>query len=148
MKAAYAVQHRDVFQSDQTLVWDASHAQGREALEVSQRLEQFVVDHWSHAEEIQGITTAKLCAHASDLYKTNVIKKVLAESVGYASLPYIAREAKLDIADAARILDSDHTFRKSFIRTKNGEDVYLLNTPYSWLSDAWKAFCYFNALKY
>ena len=148
MTGAYANQHQTqagmVFRSGPTPVWDASHAQSHEALRVSQKLKEFV-DNWSsHAAEIQVVINLP-----SDCYKLNIIKRVLADSVGYASLPYIAREAKLDIADVARLLDSDHpTFRKSFIRTKNGEDVYLLNTPYSWLSDAWRAFCYLNALKY
>jgi hypothetical protein len=128
-------------------VWDASHAQGPEALKVSQKLKEFA-SNWAHSEEIRGVLAAEPCDLASDRHKTDVIKRVLAKSVGYASLPYIAREAQLDIADAARVLASDRIFRKSLIRTKNGEDVYLLNTPFSWLLDAWKAFCYLNALKY
>jgi hypothetical protein len=84
----------------------------------------------------------------NDEYKEKVIKRVIAEGVGYASLPYIVRKTKLSVNDAKRLLDSSKEFRKSYIHTKNGDEVYLINTPLSSIKDAWNAFRHLKAMKF
>ena len=81
-----------------------------------------------------------------DIYKANVIKRVLAECSGYATISYIGRRSRVDTCDAERILNANSSFRLSFIRAKNGEPVYLLNTKFALLRDAWKAFRYHKAI--
>jgi hypothetical protein len=149
MTVAYAVPNYRMFQSGFPLVGESSRGQSPEALKVSQKVDELAGD-WLRAEGVRGVSVAAAAKPRllPDSYKTDVIKEVLAQSVGYASLSYIAHEAQLDIADAARLLRTNPAFRKSLIRTTEGEDVYLLNTRFSCLSDAWKWFCYLNALKY
>ena len=85
---------------------------------------------------------------ADDTTKVQVIKRILRESSGYASVSYIARQSGLEKNDVNRLLNTNDDFRKSLIKTKNGEDVYLLNAPLSGLIDLWNTFRFFSTMKY
>jgi hypothetical protein len=152
MRAAYTDQHRHMFRAcGPALEWDASCAQGPEAFSVSQKFKEAIklAEPPSCVQVLpQTLAGQVQLNNAANEIKKALIEKALAESVGYASLPYIARKANLDTDEAARILDSDPTFRKSAIRTRGGENVYMLNSQHGWLYDTWKAFCYLNWLKY
>jgi hypothetical protein len=66
----------------------------------------------------------------------------------YGSLSYIAMETGFNIEEVKALVESDNMFRKSIIRTKKGDEVYMLNTKFSALVDAWRAFRDFNAKVY
>jgi|SRR5271165_1293160 len=128
--AAYVVKHHRDFPTGPILVWDTSRAQSPEAAFVSQKLEEV-------ARRVQ----------ESAVFRKAAVKAIM-ENVRYASLPYIARKTNLNAEEAARILESDPAFRKSFFKTKSGQDVYMLNSSLSWLRDAWSVFRYINSMKY
>lgn len=136
--AAYAFQHRKL---QPALFWDASPAQGPEAIKVSENLKE---------AECGSRRLASIEINQTEYEERGrvLIQKAIAESVGYASLPYLIRNTNLNEKELARILDSDSAFRKSFIRTKGGHSVYMLNSRYGWLRDTWNAFRYLNSLKY
>lgn len=76
------------------------------------------------------------------------VTRLLKNGSGYATLSFITRKTRLRVEDFEQLVFDTSAFRKSLITTKDGGDVYCLNTPFSWLTDLWKAFCYVNALKY
>lgn len=82
-------------------------------------------------------------------YKRWMVKKAMDGRYSYATLSSIAMATGLNINEVKWVIDSDNdTFRKSIIRTKTGDEVYMLNTRFSGIVDAWRAFRHFNAWKY
>jgi hypothetical protein len=79
--------------------------------------------------------------------RKEIIRQVLS-GIEYGALSYIARETGFNIEEVKALVESDSMFRKSIIRTKTGGEVYMLNTKFSTLVDAWRAFRDFNAKVY
>jgi len=87
----------------------------------------------------------KMVLDCPDDERLSKIRSVL-NATGYASLSYIARETGLSAEDVEALIGSHpEEVRQSLMRAENGEEVYMINTPLSSISDAWKAFRYLNA---
>jgi hypothetical protein len=81
-------------------------------------------------------------------YKRAQIEAAIKQSTGYASLSFIANKSKVGRKDARNILLSDRRFRKSLIIASNGDEVFMLNTNFSAIRDAWNTFRHLNFVKY
>lgn len=99
----------------------------------------------------EGISNVLVHLSETQTYKSaeiDAIKRLLRQGSGYASLSFITRKTGLRVEDFCRILRESNAFRKSLIVTETGDDVYMLNTPFSGLLDIWKTFCHLNAMKF
>lgn len=77
------------------------------------------------------------------------ILRVLSESAGYMSVSRLAKNTGLSVEQVRAFATANpNRVRKSLMRAANGEEVYMLNTPLSGLSDSWNAFRHFNAKKF
>lgn len=77
------------------------------------------------------------------------ILHALRESAGYMSVSRLADTTGLSVEQVrAFAYANPNKVRKSLMRALNGEEVYILNTPLSGLSDSWNAFRHFNAKKF
>lgn len=77
------------------------------------------------------------------------ILHALRESAGYMSVSRLANTTGLSVEQIRAFATANpNKVRKSLMRALNGEEVYILNTPLSGLSDSWNAFRHFNAKKF
>ncbi len=77
------------------------------------------------------------------------ILHALSESAGYMSASRLADTTGLSVEQVRAFATANpDKVRESLMRALNGEEVYILNTPMSGLSDAWNAFRHFNAKKF
>ena len=63
----------------------------------------------------------------------------------YVTIDFLSRKSGLNTHDIFNCLKNHpKEFRKSFVKTNKGEDVYMINSQFSFLKDLWKYFCYIN----
>lgn len=111
-----------------------STAQGREA----QQIFEGTTEVFIHLRGTETYRSAEIAA----------VKRLLKQGSGYASLSFLTRKTGLRAEDFHQLVRETHEFRKSLIVKDGGDEVYLINTPFSGLLDLWKTFCHFNAMKF
>lgn len=80
--------------------------------------------------------------------KLDAVRLVLERGNGYASLSFITRETGLSVEDFRNIISETDQFKKSFMVTNYGDEVYRLNRRFGELVDLWKTFAYLNYMKF
>lgn len=98
---------------------------------------------WAHIEN----STEKY-SMSQDTYRHAVIRRVLKDNPGYATVRFIARKARLDATDTKRLLEANAEFRRSLLKTRSGDSIYFLNARYAGIRDVWKTFCHIAYIKY
>lgn len=76
-----------------------------------------------------------------------MMSSTLRNGSSYATVEYLSQECATDPLLTKVSLESSSSFRKSWIKTEGGSDVYMLNTRFSFLIDAWQAFRHLNSLR-
>lgn len=75
-----------------------------------------------------------------------LLRAVFNQDCYYLGLGYLARKTGVSPSVLMRYLeDNKNTYRKSTLQTSDGQPVYMLNTPFSYLKDLWGVFCYLNS---
>jgi len=113
---------------------EASKAQSPEAHQISERTS----DVRSRVFKTNTYETAQIDA----------VKHFLELRSGYASLSSIMRKTGLSADDFQQLTRKTKKFKKSFIVTQQGDEVYRLNTPFGGILDLCKAFRHLNAMKF
>lgn len=75
-------------------------------------------------------------------------KDAIKSSTGYFSVEYIERVTGLGLGTILDLLSDKSKFRKSLIKGSKGQDIYLVNTPFSYVKDFWHYIKHMNSLKY
>jgi len=68
----------------------------------------------------------------------------------YLTVTFIVRATKISKKHVLACLENNsHIFKKSYMLSDNGADVYFLRKNCFWkLKDIWNTFCHINSLKY
>jgi len=106
---------------------------------------------WEARKICEGTIEAFRHLRGTETYKSaeiDAVKRLLKHGSGYASLSYLTRNTGLRVEDFHQLVRETREFRKSLIVKDGGDEVYLLNTPFSGILDMWKTFCHFNAMKF
>jgi len=79
----------------------------------------------------------------------HAVMAVLESTKGYVSLSGLSRlsGASPDLIQSF-VMNHPEKVRTSILRDETGGEVYLLNTKFSGIKDAWNAFRYINSKKY
>ena len=80
--------------------------------------------------------------------RTVVIKALNSPGYKYRTASGVARETHLSAELVRKILESDHSVRKSLARSKSGAQLYAVKKRVSGIEDAWNAFRALNAAKF
>lgn len=77
----------------------------------------------------------------------NAAYEILSSIKGYATLSYLADRLQVEDGELESLLTSSSLFRKSLIRGKGGQSVFIVNTRLGLIKDAWVAFNHLNSKK-
>lgn len=78
----------------------------------------------------------------------DAVRHLLEQSSGYSSVSFITRMTGLSSGEFQQLARKTNQFRKSFIITEQGDEVYRLNKPFGGIIDLWKVFRHINAMKF
>lgn len=77
----------------------------------------------------------------------HIFEEEKGRGIDFVSVSYVAGKCDRDISIIAGVLERSPRFRRTYMKSKTGHDVYMLESRFAFFKNVWKSFLHLNALK-